>query len=473
MRYIAFILLFVSAFAKNILIINSYSITMGWTKKELEGILKTLKNSNKIYVEFMNTKVFRPTPARISAFVDYLYSKYGNMKIDIIITTDDNALNFIRRYKSTPLFKNAKVFFCGVNNLSLADVLDKNEYTGVFEKKEPLANLRFAKKIKRNLKMVYLVLDNSTSAKGVLNLYKKSLSHVKNINFVYLNDSNLSDILSALRKSDKNSVMFFLTPFSFRYKDKHISYIKVAQLLSKEYNNPMIVHCDMLVDILNTNIMGGKVTDGFSQGVEVAKKVKEFLNGKDIKDIPFTFEKANKMYLNVKNLQKFGINAYELGYKNAIYINKPTSFFEVYKKWIVMFLVVVVFVVMVLILLAIRNRMLSKYNEEIKKINDSLELKVKKTVEEITQKDKILANQAKLAAMGEMIGAIAHQWRQPLNSLAINIQSLPELIEENGCKEEVIDSFVAKNMQTIFFMSNTIDDFRNFFKDNSKKSFLV
>ena len=88
----------------------------------------------------MDTKIFRPTPIRMYNYYYYLNNKYKNIKFDIIITTDDNALNFVRKYKNYPLFKNTKIFFCGVNNLNLADKLDKKIYTGVFEKKEPLAN---------------------------------------------------------------------------------------------------------------------------------------------------------------------------------------------------------------------------------------------------------------------------------------------------------------------------------------------
>ena len=60
-------LLSVFSFGKNILILNSYSIQLEWTKGELEGILNTLQNQKHIkkYVEFMDTKIFRPTPLRM------------------------------------------------------------------------------------------------------------------------------------------------------------------------------------------------------------------------------------------------------------------------------------------------------------------------------------------------------------------------------------------------------------------------
>jgi len=110
--------------------------------------------------------------------------------------------------------------------------------------------------------------------------------------------------------------------------------------------------------------------------------------------------------------------------------------------------------------------------KELKAVNKNLQKIVEDKVKELREKDKALIQQSKMAAMGEMIGAIAHQWRQPLNSLAINIQLLEDIVEDGELSKEFIQEFVEKNMQTIKFMSNTIDDFRNFFrKDKEAVSF--
>ena len=109
-----------------------------------------------------------------------------------------------------------------------------------------------------------------------------------------------------------------------------------------------------------------------------------------------------------------------------------------------------------------------KKTEELQKINENLQHLVDEKLKEVRQKDKLLLQQSKMAAMGEMIGAIAHQWRQPLNSLALNIQLLEDLVENNELTLEKTEEFVEKNMQTIEFMSQTIDDFRNFFRKDKE-----
>ncbi|MEA3383218.1 MAG: ATP-binding protein [Campylobacterota bacterium] len=111
---------------------------------------------------------------------------------------------------------------------------------------------------------------------------------------------------------------------------------------------------------------------------------------------------------------------------------------------------------------------------ELKELNEQLEQKVAFGVEEIRSKDELLAQQSKLAAMGEMIGAIAHQWRQPLNALAVQIQFMEDDFEDGLIDEEYLKEYKKENMKLINFMSKTIDDFRNFFRvDKVKTEFYV
>jgi signal transduction histidine kinase len=90
------------------------------------------------------------------------------------------------------------------------------------------------------------------------------------------------------------------------------------------------------------------------------------------------------------------------------------------------------------------------------------------------ESERILLHQSRLAAMGEMIGAIAHQWRQPLNAVNAIIQDLKDAYEYGVLDRNYLDRSVTNAMHQIQFMSKTIDDFRNFFRpDKMKRSFDV
>lgn len=107
-------------------------------------------------------------------------------------------------------------------------------------------------------------------------------------------------------------------------------------------------------------------------------------------------------------------------------------------------------------------------------LNHTLEVRVSQNVTELRQKDQILIQQGRLAAMGEMINNIAHQWRQPLNNVGLLIQNLQFAFKEGQLTEKEMDNAIEKAMKTIIYMSHTIDDFRNFFRhDKEKELFLI
>lgn len=88
--------------------------------------------------------------------------------------------------------------------------------------------------------------------------------------------------------------------------------------------------------------------------------------------------------------------------------------------------------------------------------------------------ENLLIQQSKMAQMGEMIGSIAHQWRQPLNSLSMILYNIKKAYQFNKLSTEKMDSQIEKAKAQIQYMSETIDDFRNFFKPTKdKEKFLI
>ncbi len=106
--------------------------------------------------------------------------------------------------------------------------------------------------------------------------------------------------------------------------------------------------------------------------------------------------------------------------------------------------------------------------EEIKTLNKDLSKKVKEEVEKNRQKDKQLMEQSKMAQMGEMIANIAHQWRQPLTAISISASGI-QLEKEIGILEdEQLKNATDNIVERAEFLSQTIEDFRNFFKTDNK-----
>jgi len=130
-----------------------------------------------------------------------------------------------------------------------------------------------------------------------------------------------------------------------------------------------------------------------------------------------------------------------------------------------------------------KNRELMSTQKALRDLNQQLEKRVSErtaalmaetaqrlqAMEDLREKDRLLMQQSRQAAMGEMIGNIAHQWRQPLNGLGLMIQTLSMSYETGNVNLEYLESFEEKAMQVIAHMSQTIDDFRNYFKPDKEK----
>jgi PAS domain S-box-containing protein len=116
---------------------------------------------------------------------------------------------------------------------------------------------------------------------------------------------------------------------------------------------------------------------------------------------------------------------------------------------------------------------LKRKHQELKQLNRVLEKKVEEEVAKNRQKDYMLIQQGRQAAMGEMIGNIAHQWRQPLTTVSLLIQNLRESYSYGEFTKEFLDKTIEHALQVIQHMSQTIDDFRHFFKPDKEKTVFL
>ncbi|BAK73934.1 sensor histidine kinase [Arcobacter sp. L] len=138
---------------------------------------------------------------------------------------------------------------------------------------------------------------------------------------------------------------------------------------------------------------------------------------------------------------------------------------------ILTFMVLFTFLMLSIIKDVIKKYKLQVQNREnaLESLNENLSLKVKQGIEEAKQKDRKILEQAKLARIGSMISMIAHQWRQPLSQLSGILMELETTTRFKKVDNDYILNAIDKSDKMIEFMSNTIDDFRNFYKPDKKK----
>lgn len=107
--------------------------------------------------------------------------------------------------------------------------------------------------------------------------------------------------------------------------------------------------------------------------------------------------------------------------------------------------------------------------KELQELNAGLERCIACEVQESRKKDQIMYQQARLASMGEMIQNIAHQWRQPLNALTMLIHGFKSKADKGKLDAAFVEEQVKEGLRIAKGMSETIEDFRGFFRPNKTK----
>ena len=125
------------------------------------------------------------------------------------------------------------------------------------------------------------------------------------------------------------------------------------------------------------------------------------------------------------------------------------------------------------------NRVFNKYKQNVIKkeflledLNQNLEKRVLNAILEVQSKDRAMLHQSRLARMGVMLSMIAHQWRQPLSKISAILMELETATKFNKSNDKLVLQTIDTSNKLLVYMSNTIDDFRNFFKPDKEKIYF-
>lgn len=113
-----------------------------------------------------------------------------------------------------------------------------------------------------------------------------------------------------------------------------------------------------------------------------------------------------------------------------------------------------------------QQKKLMDLNEKLEEYQNHLEEKVQQEVSKRKEKEKMLFQQSKLAAMGEMMDAVAHQWKQPINIIKMQIDMMKYDFEDNFIDKKYITHFQNKICDQIEHTTSTLNEFRTFFRPN-------
>ncbi len=394
---------------QNVLILNSYHQGFSWTREQTEGIIDMLQESGHNFsfrVEYMDWKNYN-TADNINYLVDYYHYKYHNELIDIIITTDDVALEFALKYR-TKLFSDAPVVFSGVNMEGVQRITKGyDRVTGVVEVINPMQTLKIAKKINPSLKNIYLLNDNSESGLSTSHIMTNTINEYDpSLSVVSWNNLPFEEAVRKAGELDDQSIIMIGTYFR-DINDKLYDNSYVTMEICENSNVPVYQIYDFGIDY---GIVGGTMLSGRIQGEKAAEIAFRILGGEDPNQIQITIPVSTRTIFDYNQLIRFDIPL-DLLPEDSEIVNKPFSFYETYETLvnsvIIAFVILLIFVSILLFYIKMIQKMkrsLQESNEELSELYEELnasdeEIKQQyeemiKINEKITQSEEKLANLA-------------------------------------------------------------------------------
>ena len=197
---------------QRILILNSYSHGFRWSDNIIRAVNDAFKNYPDIVIniEYMDTKMIS-TREHFELLKQIYHNKYQEYTIDVIISSDDNALKFLRQYREE-LFPGVPVVFCGVNNFTEKKVVGFNNYTGVNEVSDFMGNFELILRLHPTIKTLYVINDKLTTSRSLQTEFFESLKEYEDkFNVEILSDFSLDGLVDKVSSLDENSVIFYLS----------------------------------------------------------------------------------------------------------------------------------------------------------------------------------------------------------------------------------------------------------------------
>ena len=289
------------------------------------------------------------------------------------------------------------------------------------------------------------------------------------IPYVLLTETGNSFVnnLSMIKNKKISVVENYTILDSLQSKYKDIEFIKVKNIdegLEKILNGETFGH----IDGLSTSLY--KLQTKYLTQISISAKLDETskLSVAVRNDDDILYGIFQKVISGMDDLQKNEI----MNKWVSIEYKKEFDYSILWKVFLVILIILLAILYKQIVLRNANNSLKEKVEEktrELRQINSELEIRIKKEVDENIRKDRLLAQQQKMVSMGQMIENIAHQWRQPLSLITTSASGIKLKKQLNDLDDDFFHNTLDNILTTSKYLSNTIDDFRYFFKPQKEK----
>ncbi len=316
---------------RKVLLLTSYHQGDRWNDSVAQGVREALGSLESLSLSIENLDMRRYVdPDHTRLITEYIRAKYRGRPQDLILVSDDAALNFLLTVRDD-VFPTIPVVFCGINNFTPKRIQGYSNITGVNEALSLEATLELALKLfPRTTRIMAMVSDADAGSRANLEEYRAVAARIKGrVQFdelLNMTDQDAPDILGHL---PKDNLVLRLTTL-LNPEGGFLSIEDGSRILSAY--SPVPIFTAWSFDLVDC-ALGGYVSSGQDQGRTAGNLAVRILEGQGADQIPVVMESPNVPMFDYKVMQRFGIKESALP-QGSVVLNRQMSMWEQYWVWL-------------------------------------------------------------------------------------------------------------------------------------------
>lgn len=313
---------------KNVLYLNSYHHGYQWSDELLRGVRATLDASPfkvDLQIEYIDAKKYNYQYIN-SRLLTLYREKFKDERFDIVIISDNDALNFIQSYREQ-LIPGIPVVFSGINGIETVD-LSAGNITGVVERYDLIQTLEVARRLHPEKNKMVFVGDQSTAGRAIeKQAYAMLEEYDRDFEVTFWSQLSLEETKNRVEALPDDTFLFF-SPWYQTVQGKFYTAEEVMQAIYDHSSVPIYTAWGFL---LGHGTVGGHMLSGYQHGQAAARMAVRVLKGQNIETIPVELEASGQYMFDYKVMERLQINQ-KLLPENAVIINSPKAFYELPKE---------------------------------------------------------------------------------------------------------------------------------------------
>lgn len=343
--------------SRQVLVLMSYHHGYSWEDRILDGFEEwggVTAERPVLHVEWMDTKRYRERESRL-LFARYLAEKYAGQRFDLVVTADDNALEFAVQQRE--MFTGTPIVFGGVNGDPRQITKGHPGVTGVAERFDLVRTLRLALVLHPKVKRLVFLTPADESGAGIRKHVVEAMAGLDTgVLAEHWVTRYLAEVDGRLPDLGSDTLLFALGSLPREEGGRPFSPEELVAYVHARTSRPVYSDLDATV---GRGALGGYMNSGLENGRLMARMAQRVLAGQRPEDIPIVYETPQALLFDYRELQRFGITRNALP-QGCQLLNRPPSIFDPeYRNTLIGFGAIIAMLLLLLAGVLIRGRILA------------------------------------------------------------------------------------------------------------------